>query len=56
MSHDDLRVASIPITLSGGVASVLEVDGHHSALDEAEKLASQAKRDGRSRILVAPSQ
>jgi diguanylate cyclase (GGDEF)-like protein len=53
-SSDYLKVGSIPITLSGGVASVLEVDGHLSAMDEAEKLASQAKREGRSRILAAP--
>lgn len=53
-SSDDLMIGSVPITLSGGVASVLEADGHRSAMDEAEKLALQAKRDGRSRILAAP--
>jgi diguanylate cyclase (GGDEF)-like protein len=52
-SRDSLRVGSIPITVSGGVVSVQEVDGYQSALRRAEKLAKQAKRDGRSRILVA---
>jgi diguanylate cyclase (GGDEF)-like protein len=55
-SKDSLKVSSIPITLSGGVASVSEVDDYVSAMDEAEKLASQAKRDGRSRILAAPTE
>jgi diguanylate cyclase (GGDEF)-like protein len=52
-SNERLRVGSIPITLSGGIASVLDADGYQSAMDEAEELATQAKLDGRSRILIA---
>jgi diguanylate cyclase (GGDEF)-like protein len=52
-SKDSLRVDSIPITVSGGVVSVQEVEGYPSALKRAEKLAKQAKREGRARILAA---
>jgi diguanylate cyclase (GGDEF)-like protein len=49
-SADELLVGELPVTLSGGVASVSSTEEHLAAMDRAEQLTLEAKAGGRSQI------